>query len=348
MKCNLEKVINKANEVHYNKYDYSLINEYRNNRVKYPIVCHEKDKNGVEHGVFYQDFDHHINRKHGCPHCSGNAKRTTESFINEAKKVHDERYDYSKSEVNGTHNNVCIICHEKDENGVEHGEFWQRPVDHIRGQGCPKCKGKRIWDSRGRLTVNELKERFKEIYGDLYDYSLFNEYVNTRTKIPVVCKEHGVFYVSPNNHLRGRGCPHCKQSKIEKEVFDVLTENGVTFEPQYRYDETNQKNRLDFFIPSMGIGIECQGEQHFKPVDFANKGDEWANELFGKNLVRDKYKRALCENKGIKLLYYVPKKNTVPGYKSNKKFDGLYTNDNVCNNIEQIKKKIEGVSFDDI
>jgi predicted Zn-ribbon and HTH transcriptional regulator len=338
MKCNLEKVIDKANEVHNHKYDYSLIHEYKNNRVKYPIVCHEKDKNGIEHGVFYQDFDHHINRKHGCPYCSGNAKRTLDSFVNDAREIHGDKYDYGKFEYAGIHSPSVIIC-------PEHGEFLQAPNDHLRGQGCPKCKGKRIWDSRGRLTVNDLKERFKKNYGDLYDYSLFNEYTNTRTKIPVICKEHGVFYVSPNNHLRGRGCPHCKQSKIEKEVFDTLKESGVTFEAQYKYDESNHKNSLDFFIPSMGIGIECQGEQHFKPVDFANKGDEWANEQFEKNLVRDKYKRVLCENKGIKLLYYIPKKNTVPSYKSNKKFNGLYTNDNVCNNIEQLKNKIEGVSL---
>lgn len=341
MKCNLEKVINKANEVHNHKYDYSLIHEYKNNRVKYPIVCHEKDKNGIEHGVFYQDFDHHINRKHGCPHCSGNVKRTLDSFVNDARKIHGDKYDYRKFEYAGIHSPSVIIC-------PEHGEFLQAPNDHLHGQGCPKCKGKRIWDSRGRLTVNELKERFKEIYGDLYDYSLFKEYTNTSTKIPVICKEHGVFYVSSNNHLRGRGCPHCKQSKIEKEVFDALVENGVTFEAQYKYDESNHKNSLDFFIPSMGIGIECQGEQHFKPVDFANKGDVWAKESFEKNLIRDKYKRTICENKGIKLLYYIPKKNTVPNYKVSDKFDGLYTDDNVCNNIPQLKNKIEGISFDDI
>ena len=345
MKCNLEKVIDKANEIHNHKYDYSLIHEYKNNRVKYPIVCHKKDKNGIEHGVFYQDFDHHINRKHGCPYCSGNAKRTTESFINEAKKVHDGRYDYSKSEVNGTHNNVCIICHEKDENGVEHGEFWQRPVDHIRGQGCPKCKGKRIWDSRGRLTVDNVKEQFKNVYGDLYDYSLFTKYSNNRTKIPVICKKHGIFYVTPNNHLRGRGCPHCAQSKLEKEVFDWLSENKIDFISQYRYDETNNKNSLDFYLVKENVAIECQGRQHFKPVDFAGRGEKWAEEEFEKNIQRDVYKNQLCRDKGIRLLYYIPKSNTVPSYKSSSKFCGLYTNENVYNNLNQLKKV---VSFDDI
>lgn len=263
MKTPIEEFINKANDVHNGKYDYSKV-KYVNNRTKICIVC-------PTHGEFWQTPDKHILRGQGCPYCSGNAMRTIESFINDAKKVHGDRYDYSCTTYTGIHKPVCIVC-------PTHGEFWQRPGDHLRGQGCP----------------------------------------------------------------------HCKQSKIEKEIFDTLKESGIAFESQYKYDESNHKNSLDFFIPSMMVGIECQGEQHFKPVDFANKGDVWANELFEKNLLRDKYKYALCENKGIKLLYYVPKKNTVPGYKSNKKFDGIYTNDNVFNNILQLKNKIKGVSFDNI
>lgn len=338
MKYDLEKAINRANEIHNYKYDYSLMSEYKNNRVKYPIICHETDKNGVEHGVFYQDFDHHINRKHGCPHCSGNAKRTLESFIDDARKVHGDRYDYSKSEYNGIHTPLIIIC-------PIHGEFLQAPNDHLHGQGCPRCKGKKIWDSRGRLTVNGVKEQFKNVYGDLYDYSLFVEYVNNRTKIPVICKKHGVFYVSPNNHLRGRGCPHCAQSKLGKDVFNWLTENKIDFIAQHRYDESNGKNKLDFYLTKYSIAIECQGRQHFKPVDFAGRGDKWAEEEFEKGLQRDIYKNQLCKDKGIKLLYYAPKSNTVPGYKSNPKFCGLYTDENVCNNLSQLK---EGVSFDNI
>lgn len=216
MRIPLEKIIEKSNQVHNFKYDYSLITEYKNNRVRYPMIC-------PKHGVFYQDFDHHINRKQGCPYCSGNAKRTLESVIEDARKVHGDKYDYSKSVYNGTHKKMCIICHEKDENGIEHGEFWQAPNDHLHGQGCPKCKGKRIWDSRGRLTVNEVKEQFRKVHGEEYDYSLFTEYKNNRTKIPVICKKHGVFYVTPNAHITGRrGCPKCgAESSSEKQRLPI-------------------------------------------------------------------------------------------------------------------------------
>lgn len=148
--------------------------------------------------------------------CVMSKKVTTEEFKNRGKKTHNGKYDYSKSEVNGIHNKVCIICHEKDENGVEHGEFWQAPNDHLRGQGCPKCRGKKVWNSRGRFTVEKVKNDLRKIHGDEYDYSLFTEYKNNRTKIPVICKKHGVFYVTPNNHLRGRGCPLCKGFKISE------------------------------------------------------------------------------------------------------------------------------------
>ena len=212
----LNDIIRKANEIHKYKYDYSLITEYKNNRIKYPIICHEKDKNGKEHGVFYQDFGHHINRKHGCPHCSGNAKRTLESFIEDARKVHGDKYDYSKSEYNGTHKPLMIIC-------PIHGEFLQAPNDHLHGQGCPKCKGKKIWDSRGRLSVEDVKEQFKAVHGNKYDYSLFTEYKNNSTKIPIICKKHGVFYMTPNSHISAhKGCPKCgAESSGEKQRLSI-------------------------------------------------------------------------------------------------------------------------------
>ena len=260
---------------------------------------------------------------------------TLEEILERFKKAHGDRYSYELiKDFHNQNEKLPIIC-------KEHGIFYQSADKHFhRKQGCPLC------DKSHKMNTEEFVERAKKVHSGKYSYP--DEYVNSEQKMRIICPIHGEFSQATNDHLHGQGCPHCKQSKIEKIVFDTLTESNITFETQYKYDESNHKNRLDFFIPSMGIGIECQGEQHFKPVDFANKGDEWANELFEKNLVRDKYKRELCENKGIKLLYYVPKKNTVPGYKSNKKFDGLYTNDNVCNNMEQLKKKIEGVSFDDI
>ena len=328
-----EDFIARLKEIHGNIYDYSKV-KYVNAKTKVRLFC-------KKHNIWFEITpDSLLSKKCGCPICryeksAEKNKTPIEEFIKKANETHNGKYDYSKVKYINNRTKICIVC-------PEHGEFWQTPDKHIlRGQGCPYCSG------NAKRTTESFVNDAKKVHDGKYDYSKVI-YSGIHNPVCIVCPIHGEFYQAPNDHLRGHGCPHCKQSKIEKIVFDTLTESSITFETQYKYDDENQKNRLDFYLPKYNVAIECQGEQHFKPVDFANKGDEWANELFEKNLVRDKYKRVLCENKGIKLLYYVPKKNTVPGYKSNKKFDGLYTNDNVCNNMEQLKKKIEGVSFDDI
>ena len=58
------------------------------------------------------------------------------------------------------------------------------------------------------------------------------------------------------------------------------------------------------------MSIECQGGQHFFPVDFAGKGVEWACKEFDKLIKRDKRKKALCEEHGVKLLYF----GNIPNY----------------------------------
>ena len=65
------------------------------------------------------------------------AKLTTEEFIAKAKAVHGNRYDYSKVVYVNTQTKVCIIC-------KEHGEFWQKPKNHLCGNGCVKCSKESI------------------------------------------------------------------------------------------------------------------------------------------------------------------------------------------------------------
>jgi len=131
---------------------------------------------------------------------------TTEKIINRFKEIHGDKYDYSKVVFVKTTIKVCIIC-------PEHGEFWQEPHAHLKGQGCPKCGlNKRIKSKTN--TNEEFINKAKLIYGDEYDYSLVN-YVNNKTPIEVICKKHGVFKISPNSHIgkHHRGCPKCGNSK---------------------------------------------------------------------------------------------------------------------------------------
>jgi predicted nucleic acid-binding Zn-ribbon protein len=121
---NTEEFIQKAKEVHGDKYDYSKV-EYVNSHAKVCIIC-------PEHGEFWQSPNNHLNGK-GCPKCiNPNHGLTTEEFIQKAREVHGDKYDYSKVEYKGGLTKVCIIC-------PKHGEFWQIAREHLRGQGCPIC-----------------------------------------------------------------------------------------------------------------------------------------------------------------------------------------------------------------
>lgn len=127
---NLENVISLANEKHNSKYDYSLITEYKNDRIKYPIICNK-------HGVFYQSFNNHICANQGCPICgkdkNAELKRySTEDFIKLANNIHDNFYSYDKTNYVSSDKKVIITC-------PKHGDFEQKPSNHINGQGCPKC-----------------------------------------------------------------------------------------------------------------------------------------------------------------------------------------------------------------
>ena len=142
-----DEFIREAQSIHHNKYDYSKV-EYTNNKTKVCIVC-------PEHGEFWQTPSDHLNGK-GCPQCAGNVRCDKDTFIEKAKHMHNDRYDYSKVEYANAHTKVCIIC-------PEHGEFWQIPNNHLNGNGCPLCKNRKIGDVL-RDTVEDFSNKSNEIH----------------------------------------------------------------------------------------------------------------------------------------------------------------------------------------
>ena len=115
--------IQKAREVHGDKYNYSKV-EYKNNYEKITINC-------PEHGDFEQKATSHLSG-HGCAECVGLKKNTNKSFIEKSRKIHGDRYCYSKVAYVRSQEKVTITC-------PEHGDFKQMANAHLCGQGCPGC-----------------------------------------------------------------------------------------------------------------------------------------------------------------------------------------------------------------
>lgn len=202
-------------------------------------------------------------------------KLTQEEFIEKCIEKHGDTYDYSKALYKGLLTKVCIICHEKDDNGKEHGEFWQNPQAHyLRGDGCPICryiKSKKSLRESVGLTKETFIERAIKVHGNKYDYSNV-VYENTDTKVKIICPEHGEFWQTPHHHLRGSGCQQCcKHDVSEKKITNIIKEhfeNVVTqYKPDFLIGYEGKRQSLDIFLPDYNIAIEYQGRQHFSPQE---------------------------------------------------------------------------------
>ena len=113
-----------------------------------------------------------------------------EKFIIKLKKVHGDNIDTSKVEYVNSQTKVCLICHKKDKNGIEHGEFWQAPADTVRGRGCPKCANERRGPrQKDRMTTEKYIQKEREVHGYKYDLSK-TIYTDAKTKICFICPEH--------------------------------------------------------------------------------------------------------------------------------------------------------------
>ena len=272
-KSSTEKFLKKCLEVRGVLYDYSLVN-YINNKTKVKIIC-------KEHGIFEQTPNNHL-RGQDCPYCKGNAKLNTEKFIEKSSKIHNNKYDYSLVDCNGSKNNIKIIC-------KEHGIFEQTPNNHLKGQDCPNCI---------KIDSKKFINRCNIIHNNKYDYSLVS-YYNMNSRLDIICKEHGVFNQIAHSHIYGVGCPICKISKGERDIIKILKDNNVSYIREYKFTDCKfiRELKFDFYLPNNNICIEFNGRQHYEPIEYFGGVN-----MFNNIQKRDNIKKEFCEKMNIKLI----------------------------------------------
>jgi hypothetical protein len=205
LRSNTNDFIIKAKQVHGDLYDYTDT-KYVDNSTKVTIKC-------IKHGPFGQTPNNHLDGS-GCPKCVGKNK-TTEDFIDEAKQVHGDRYDYKETKYCDNKTDIIIIC-------KVHGKFPQTPSNHLNGNGCPTCAIITRADKQ-RSNIEEFIEDAKKVHGERYEYpTKDNIYVNIDTPLIIICKDHGKFLQSPYCHLKGQNCPKCaKISMANKQRSNI-------------------------------------------------------------------------------------------------------------------------------
>lgn len=173
----------------------------------------------------------------------------------------------------------------------------------VYGNNCRKCYD----DRRGEALkhdIDEVRDMLSKVHDDKYQYpKLKEEYHNNKSKLTIVCPVHGEFKQSFNKHHdKKHGCPFCSESHLERDVYNILKEKGIDAVRQYSFDELKPMT-LDFYLPQYNLAIECQGEQHFKPIEaFGGK------QKFEKRLERDERKNRICKENNVELIYVTNKR----------------------------------------
>ena len=151
LRFTLEKFLDKAYQVHGTKFDYSEIakEQVQSSYSKIPIRCRTCNT------VWDQSVHNHL-QGYGCPCCAGNLPWTLDRFLDQARQIHGDKYDYSliaDGDVVNRLSRVSLRCRRCDLQ-------WTITVDgHINQRsGCRQCSGNVYW------TLDRFLDRSYQIY----------------------------------------------------------------------------------------------------------------------------------------------------------------------------------------
>lgn len=279
-KLTTSEFVEKVRQVHGNRYDYSKV-VYINSKTPVTILC-------PIHGEFEQASIYHTQGS-GCPKCAH--VLTTGEFIQKARKIHGNKYNYDKVNYVNNETKVTIIC-------PKHGEFQQTPKGHLKGHGCQKCARELNSNS---ISYNKEKfiQKSKEVHYDKYDYSKVN-YIDSKIPVEIICKKHGSFWQRPQDHYLNKcGCPKCQlksQTKLYEKLKESFPNEEIVFEADNKIVPWLILQRFDIYFPKYNIAVEYNGKQHYVEID------HFGGKLGLKDTqYRDELKRKKCEQNNCTL-----------------------------------------------
>ena len=283
-KYTIEDVVARFRVIHGDRFDYSLVTSSKS-MDKIEIVC-------TEHGVFKQTVAHHLVSR-GCPECAYESIRLPlADFIAKSQEVHNYKYSYEKiSFYPGYNSKVVITC-------PEHGDFQQSAGPHMQGKGCRECGTKVSLSKRyTEFTTDNFISKVKAVHGDRYDYSS-TEYINTETKVKIICKTHGVFEQRPKCHEAGKGCAKCRNDNTTYNFIQKYRDNR----------ELGNKDGLIYILKITGndesflkLGITSNKSGRFKRYRKQFKDVGYSYEILFESAMPN-YQTAMLENEIFKQL----------------------------------------------
>jgi hypothetical protein len=260
---------------------YTLLTQYVDSRTKVLVRC---NVDGYEWltlpGSLYKGI---------CPKCGNKVRRTNEMFIDEVVQKYGDEYTVmsefasARQKVKMRHN----IC----------GHEWGITPDKFLKQNrkCPRCFGNTL---KGQEEFEgEVLQKYKD------RYTVLGKYINSQTHLLVRCNRcENEWLITPDNLLRGYGCPACNVSKGEDKIKQSLSERNIQFKFQYTfkdlYGDYGKPLRFDFAIfenNELKCLIEYDGKLHYE------LGGIQTQEKFDLQKSYDEKKDRYCEENEIPL-----------------------------------------------
>lgn len=235
--------------------DIKPLEEYKTARTKLKVTH-------ITCGYEWEVAPYSLLSGYGCPKCGAKKaiKKRTKThvqFVEEMKVTHPDIEVLGEYKTTDTKIKVRHTC----------GHEWEAtPANLLYGKGCPKCAAK----IRGRNRRKSHSEFVAEMKGKQPDIEVLGKYITDSTKLKV---RHNCGYVwesTPNSLLSGAGCPKCASSKSEKYLAKLFKEKTIPYISQVRVEGTLRR-KLDFYLPEYDLYIECNGEQHYKKIEYFHK-----------------------------------------------------------------------------
>lgn len=244
-KLTTEDFITKAKKVQKNNYNY-INTKYINANTAVNIIC-------PIHGEF-KILPNNFIKRGCCPKCGieqgGLSRRyTIEEFVEKAKQIHGNKYDYSKTTYINSEIPTTIIC-------PIHGEFQQTPAHHLKGCGCQKCsyshgetfimnylKNKKLnFQSQYPIQVPKDIRSSEKIYVDFYikDLNTIIEYNGKQHYVPIEHFGGKVTFESQknrDNYLR----QYCRDNNIKLIEFHYDIDFSIIKEYLDTYLESTEQ-----------------------------------------------------------------------------------------------------------
>lgn len=280
--CNFEDKINKKKQTNLKRYgvECSFSNKEVQNKIKATCVELYGTSNPAQSEIIKDRMKQTNLEKYGTEYfLSSNTAR--ERIV----KTNLETYGYENPNKNAN-----VVNKRKQTNLQRYGTENPTQSKEIR---------RKISKSRIILPENMLN-LFIQAHGDFYDYD-FTDYIDSDTKMRMICPVHGEFWQKASSHKSGVGCPSCKRYyKGEEKVKTFLLENNLAFERYFKFNDCRYKNELifDFYLTKLNVCIEYDGEQHYNKFHYFHRHEK----SFELQVLRDKIKTEYCRDNNIQLI----------------------------------------------